>query len=128
MNILSIHEENGCIIFKNKNEAQVVRLFFSQYGNESLEKGFKKKYKNLASVKHLVCINRLHVSADYRRKGWGSIIMNHLLTRFKESSYIVNAYPDDQDYMSLDELVKFYGNFGFKVAHITEEGFLLIKK
>ena len=46
MNILSIHEENGCIIFKNKNEAQVVRLFFSQYGNESLEKGFKKKYKN----------------------------------------------------------------------------------
>lgn len=67
MNILSIHEENGSIIFKNKNQAQVVRIFFSCYDNNSLKKGFKKKYKNLSSVKKLICINRLHVHKDYRK-------------------------------------------------------------
>lgn len=123
MNILSIEEHDNSIVFKNKSEGQVVRLFFNCYDAESVV----DIVGNL-KCKNLVSISRLYVDPAYRKKGWASIILKKLFENYKGQSFLLNAYPDDKEYMSLDALVGFYKRHGFEILHPTEEGILLIKK
>lgn len=112
----------GGIIFRNRNDGQVVKIFTiesKQVQQDSLLKDIKTPFINLI---------RLYVAPDYRKLGWGTLIMNRLIDNYKNKTIIVNAFPDNESYMSKDDLINFYKKFGFKVLHPSEEGIFLIRE
>lgn len=123
--ILSIDEtfgQIGGIIFKNKNEGQVVKVYTTESNKiqkNSLLKGFKTPFVNLI---------RLYVDPNYRKLGWGTLIMNRLIENSKNKTIIVDAFPDNESYMTKDELINFYMKFGFKILKPSEKGMFLIRK
>lgn len=123
MEILSIDEGENFIVFRNKNEGQVVRLFYT-YSNKVAPDEFIRKTINPP----IVCISRLYVDSSYRRNGWATFVMNFLIEKYKDSSFLVNAFSDDVKYMSNEILISFYARFGFEKLKPTEEGMLLIRK
>jgi GNAT superfamily N-acetyltransferase len=123
--ILSIDETFGqfrAIVFRNKNEGQVVKVLTMESNKihqNSLLKGLKTPFINLI---------RLYVHPDYRKLGWGTLIMNRLIENSKNKTIIVDAFPDNESYMTKDELINFYMKFGFKILKPSEEGMFLIRK
>lgn len=126
MEILSINEFENSIIFKNKDDAQVVRLFFHICKNK-LEIYADNKWKNYQQTTKLINISRLYVVPGYRRRGWATIIIKMLIQKFPGYTFLINAYPDDKNYMSINELINFYEKFGFKYLRDSEEGVIMIK-
>lgn len=123
--ILSIDEtfgKIGGIIFRNKNEAQVVKIYTMESNKiqkDSLLKEIKPPFINLI---------RLYVDPNYRKLGWGTLIMNRLIDNSKNKTIIVDAFPDNESYMTKHELFKFYMKFGFEILKPSEKGMFLIKK
>jgi|JI10StandDraft_1071094.scaffolds.fasta_scaffold191584_4 GNAT superfamily N-acetyltransferase len=123
--ILSIDEtfgQIGAIVFRNKNEGQVVKVLTMESNKihqNSLLKGLKTPFINLI---------RLYVHPDYRKLGWGTLIMNRLIENSKNKTIIVDAFPDNESYMTKDELINFYMKFGFKILKPSEQGIFLIRK
>jgi len=120
--ILSIDEYDGCIVMRNRNEGQVVKVFYNQSNNKMFIS------ENEFRFPPFICVNRLYVDPNYRKKGWATIIMNLLIERFKGYSFLVNAFPDDKEYMSNEKLIEFYKGFGFKFLIPSEDGVILIKE
>jgi ribosomal protein S18 acetylase RimI-like enzyme len=120
--ILSIEFCNGCIVMRNRNEGQVVRLFYNQVDNKMFISKSEFRFPPF------ICINRLYVDFNYRKIGWANVVMNLLIERFKGHSFLVNAFSDDKEYMSNETLIKFYNSFGFKFLKLSEEGVILIKE
>lgn len=98
------------IILENNDKAQVGRLFYS-YGENDV-----------------VCIDRLYVVPNYRKQGLGTYLINTLIENNINSSMLVNAFSDDEEYMPTKKLIEFYNKFGFLYHQETEEGFLLKRK
>lgn len=123
--ILSIDETFGQIsgiVFRNKNEGQVVKIL-------TIES--KKTHKNslFKDIKTpFISLIRLYVNPNYRKLGWGTLIMNRLIENSKNKTIIVDAFPDNESYMTKDELINFYMKFGFKILKPSEEGMFLIRK
>jgi len=120
--ILSIEFCDGCIVMRNRNEGQVVRLFYNQADNKMFISESEFRFPPF------ICINRLYVDFNYRKIGWATVVMNLLIERFKGYSFLVNAFSDDKEYMSNETLIKFYNSFGFKSLKLSEEGVILIKE
>lgn len=120
--ILSIDFCNSCIVMRNRNEGQVVRLFYNQANNKMFVSESEFRFPPF------ICINRLYVDFNYRKIGWATVIMNLLIERFKGYSFLVNAFTDDKEYMSNERLIEFYNSFGFKFLKLSEEGVILIKE
>jgi len=118
--ILSIEFCDGCIVMRNRNEGQVVRLFYNQADNKMFISESEFRFPPF------ICINRLYVDFNYRKIGWATVVMNLLIERFKGYSFLVNAFSDDKEYMSNETLIKFYNSFGFKSLKLSEEGVILI--
>lgn len=122
--ILSIDETFGQIsgiIFRNKNEGQVVKIL-------TIES--KKTHKNslFKDIKTpFISLIRLYVNPSYRKLGWGTLIMNRLIENSENKTIIVDAFPDNESYMTKDELINFYMKFGFKILKPSEEGMFLIR-
>lgn len=123
--ILSIDETFGQIngiIFRDKYDGQVVKVYtieLNKIKKNSLLKGFKTPIINLI---------RLYVNPSYRKLGWGTLIMNRLIENSENKTIIVDAFPDDESYMTKDELINFYMKFGFKILKPSEQGMFLIRK
>jgi len=120
--ILSIDFCNGCIVMRNRNEGQVVKIFYNQSNNKMFIS------ENEFRFPPFICINCLYVNPNYRKIGWATNIMNLLIERFKGYSFLVNAFPDDKEYMSSEKLIEFYKGFGFKFLMPSEDGVILIKE
>lgn len=120
--ILSVDFSNDSIIMRNRFEGQVVRLFYNKVNDRLFVSESEFKFPPF------ICINRLYVDFNYRKIGWATIVMNFLIERFKGYSFIVNAFPDDKEYMTNKRLIEFYNGFGFKFLKASEEGVILIKE
>jgi ribosomal protein S18 acetylase RimI-like enzyme len=122
--ILSIDETFGeinTITLRNKDEGQVVRAFIikcNEIHEDSLLKEVEIPFINLI---------RLYIHPMYRKLGWGTFIINRLIETYKNKPIIVDAFPDDESYMTSDNLIKFYMKLGFKILKPSEQGMFLIR-
>lgn len=115
--ILSVDDLESAIVIRNRNGGQIGRLFFSYTEKSTFD----------ACDAPFVCIIRLYVDPKYRRQGIASFMLNRLISKFS-CNYIVDAYPDDKEYMSSSKLLKFYNSFGFKEDKRTDDGMRMIKR
>ncbi len=120
--ILSIEYCNDCIVMRNRNEGQVVKVFYNKSNNKMFVSETEFRFPPF------ICINRLYVDPNYRKIGWATIVMNLLIERFKGYSFLVNAFTDNKEYMSSEKLIEFYKGFGFKFLMPSEDGVILIKE
>lgn len=120
--ILSIDEYDGCIVMRNRNEGQVVKVFYNKSNNKMFISESEFRFPPF------ICVNRLYVNPNYRKIGWATVVMNLLIERFKGYSFLVNAFPDDKEYMSSEKLIEFYKRLGFKFLMPSEDGVILIKE
>lgn len=120
--MLCIDILNNCIIMYTKDKGQVVRLFYS-YSNKD------PVLKHLNIIKPYVCILRLYVNPPYRCFGHATLALKLLFEHLPDAkTFILTANPDDPEYMTHQELLNFYGKFGFKVIEEVDEGTKMIFK
>lgn len=103
---LEFIETNSCFFLKRADDVQVARLFFSVSNN-------------------IVCINRLFVNPEYRKKGIANFLLHNLIKTYPKNIMLVTANPDDLEYMSTNSLLKLYGKFKFVFLRETDEGTLM---
>lgn len=108
MEILSYEESDSFIVLRNKEEGQVVRLFFN-------------------ITKTHVCLMRLYIHPSYRKRGWARFIIQRVLEKYKDKSFVTDAYADKDQEFTSGQLISFMCSFGFVIDSFTEEGVLLKK-
>ena len=127
MNGLTIHVSDSYVLLKDHNEAQVVRLYFT----DSIKPG-KINSEHIEVNESLIflffCIVRLFVHPRFRKKGYATFAMEKFFEIHDEfNSFIVSAQPDDEDYMKREDLLNFYRKFGFEFLKENDEGTLMVK-
>lgn len=101
----------------------VVACEFHIYHKENNEPvGYCYYTKNPKGYDSLIEIDILKINESYKRKGFGKIFLTKIIQTFKELNYsaiIVLAEPfgsNSKLKLTQDELLNWYGTFGFKVA------------
>lgn len=117
--ILCLEDRDGCLFFTNSEGVQVVFLYYLETNEKHIDSLVKEIDLPIASI------IRLYVHPNYRKLGWAKIIMNLFINKYNDCNIIVNAFPDDNDYMSIETLISFYKGFGFDILKPSEDGFLL---
>lgn len=108
MEILSYEESDTFIVLRNRDGGQVVRLFFN------------------VNATH-VCLMRLYIVPTYRKQGWARMVIQRVIEKYKDKSFITNAFADKDQEFTSEQLISFMRSFGFKIQRLTEEGVLLTK-
>lgn len=117
--ILCLEDRDGCLFFENSEGGRVVFLYYLETNEKHIDSLVKEIDLPIASI------IRLYVHPNYRKLGWAKIIMNLFIDKYKGCNIIVDAFPDDKDYMSIETLISFYKSFGFDILKPSEDGFLL---
>lgn len=108
MEILSYEESDNFIVLRNKDKGQVVRLFFNITENQ-------------------VCLIRLYIIPTYRKQGWARFVIQRVLEKYKDKSFITDAYADEDQEFTSEQLISLMCSFGFVIERLTEDGVLLKK-
>lgn len=119
--MLCIDIQNNCIIMRDINGGQCVRLFFSK-SNLPPVYDYLKPFLS----QPYICISRLIVNTNYRNKGLGSLAMKLLINSNPGCNFIVSAKPDNFTEINKLRLYKFYNSFGFKPFKETEDGLIML--
>jgi len=104
--------------FLDNNGVRFAKLWF--------ETSYTNTLKNPDVKIKLIQINKLWITSEYRRLGVGNFLMKILLKDFKDGVFILLASPDNKEDISLQDLIKFYEKFEFKIIYNAYESALMI--